>query len=264
MFLALCGSACAEDTSRSYLFDLSVNGRNEVTVEPGDIITVALYLRRTDSAEPTAMYAMQDEILYDENCFRLVNKGGISADTVSTADLGRKDGKRAYYMNFVSMTGGELWDADTMLGMFQLEVIGRYGKTAIENKNCLVSTQDGSGSYLSTANDLSVVIKGDVTVNFDTNGGTEINKVVVKYGDTLTPPEEPEKSGYEFSGWQKDAEGTQEWDFETDTVEGDMTLYAKWTEKDNPVILWLLLIAVIVAAVILFVLKKKKEEEETK
>ena len=263
ILLALCGGACAEDTSRSYLFDLSVNGSNEVTVEPGDVITVALYLKRTDSVEPSSMYAMQDEIIYDENCFRLVDKGGISADKIRTADLGRKDGKRAYYMNFVSVTGGEVWEAETMLGMFQLEVIGRYGRTEIKNKNSLVSTKDGFDSYSSAANDLTVVIKGDVTVSFDTKGGTEIDSIVVKYGETLTRPEEPKKSGYEFSGWHKDAEGTQEWDFETDTVVEDTTLYAKWTEKANPTILWLLLIAILVTVVILLILKRKKEKEKT-
>lgn len=254
--------SCAENNSRSYLFDLTVNGNHEVTVNPGDIITVTLRLKRTDSKEASLMYAMQDEVNYDESCFRLVENGNLAADDIRTADLGRKDGTRAYYMNFVSVTGGELWETDTMLGMFQLEVIGKYGRTAIESRNYLVSTRDGTDSYRSAANDLSVIIKGDMTVRFVTDGGTPIRDLTVKYGDPIPRPADPEKKGYTFFGWYKDAECTKLWDFETDTVEEDTTLYAKWTEKPLPVAVWIIPVFLLIAIILilLFVLRRKKEK----
>ncbi|MBJ6361238.1 S-layer homology domain-containing protein, partial [Paenibacillus sp. GCM10012307] len=45
----------------------------------------------------------------------------------------------------------------------------------------------------------------------------------------ITEPQEPSKPGYNFSGWYKEAELTNAWNFENDTVPaGDITLYAKW------------------------------------
>ena len=251
--------AFAEDSSRSYLFDLTANGNNEVNVEPGDIITVMLHLKRTDSSEPSLLYTMQDEINYDENCFRLVKNGEMAADNICTTDLARQDGARAYYMNYVSVNGGDMWDADMMIGMFQLEVIGSSGKTAIENKKYLVSTQDGSDAYQSVANDLHVIIKGDLTVSFVTDEGTELDTVIVKYGDLLPRPAEPEKKGYIFSGWYRDTDGTKPWNFETDAVEENMTLDAKWTKNSASPIIWIALAVLLIVIVLLLVLKRSKK-----
>lgn len=254
----LCLTAFAEDSSRTYLFDLTINNGNEVNVEPGDVISVMLHLKRTDSEKPYEMYAMQDEVYYDESCFKLVEKGNISTENIRTVDLGRKDNKRAYYMNYVSVTGGDLWESDTMLGMFQLEVIGEHGRTSIENKNYLVSTQAGTDSYKSGANNLSIIIKGDMTVRFVTDGGTEISDTVVKYADLLQRPTDPEKKGYTFSGWYKDAGCTEQWNFETDSVEEDVTLYAKWEKNPISPIVWIAPAVVVVAVVLLLIFKRKK------
>ena len=63
----------------------------------------------------------------------------------------------------------------------------------------------------------------ELTVNIN---GTEKQ---VAYGETLNKPSpNPEKSGYTFGGWYKDEELTQAWNFGTDTVTGNMTLYPKW------------------------------------
>ena len=72
-----------------------------------------------------------------------------------------------------------------------------------------------------------------MTVRFVTDGGTELADIIVKFGDLIERPADPEKKGYTFFGWYKDAECTKLWDFETETLEEDTTLYAKWTE--NPV-----------------------------
>ena len=40
------------------------------------------------------------------------------------------------------------------------------------------------------------------------------------------------REGYGFAGWYKDEGLTQIWDFDADTVTGDVTLYAKWTEDE--------------------------------
>ena len=68
----------------------------------------------------------------------------------------------------------------------------------------------------------------DVTVSFDTRGGSEIPDVTVKAGEHIAEPNTPEKEGYEFAGWYTDDSLSFKWRFNSDVVEGDMTLYAGW------------------------------------
>ena len=67
-----------------------------------------------------------------------------------------------------------------------------------------------------------------LTIRFDSNDGTEITELQVKSGEKLSRPENPVKEHYVFGGWYN---GDAEWVFETDTVEKDMTLTAKWTPE---------------------------------
>jgi len=72
----------------------------------------------------------------------------------------------------------------------------------------------------------------EYTVNFDSKGGTAVSSQTVLYGETVTKPADPVKEGYNFADWYLDNEiFTDVWDFETDTVTGNLALYAMWTEK---------------------------------
>ncbi len=68
------------------------------------------------------------------------------------------------------------------------------------------------------------------TVQFNTNGGSAVGSATVSEGGKLTEPQAPTKDGYTFHGWYKDAAFTNRWNFDADTVTGNTTLYAKWTE----------------------------------
>lgn len=59
----------ATDDSPSFSFVLSVDGEETKEVQTGDVVTVVLKLRRTDVNKPYTMYAMQNEIRYDEKVF---------------------------------------------------------------------------------------------------------------------------------------------------------------------------------------------------
>lgn len=65
------------------------------------------------------------------------------------------------------------------------------------------------------------------TVRFVSNGGTTINPKQVQYNAKITA-EQPVKSGYVFEGWYKDATFTTAWNFVSDVITADTTLYAKW------------------------------------
>lgn len=73
------------------------------------------------------------------------------------------------------------------------------------------------------------------TVQFHTNGGGCIPAYTdVKKGSLITKPDDPLKEGFEFSGWYKDKELTTPWDFEQDTINANVVLYAKWDKKETP------------------------------
>lgn len=71
------------------------------------------------------------------------------------------------------------------------------------------------------------------TVTFDTRGGSTVPSAMTAQNKTMTAPADPERSGYTFAGWYKDADCTQAWDFSKDVVTADMTLYAKWVKKES-------------------------------
>lgn len=73
------------------------------------------------------------------------------------------------------------------------------------------------------------------TVAFDTRGGSRVPSAMTAQNKTMAAPADPERSGYTFAGWYKDAACTQAWDFAKDVVTADMTLYAKWTKNESPV-----------------------------
>ncbi len=75
------------------------------------------------------------------------------------------------------------------------------------------------------------------TVKYDLQGhGETIADVVVETGSKLTAPAAPVAEGWTFGGWFKEAECTNSWNFDKDTVKANTTLYAKWTEeKPTPV-----------------------------
>lgn len=67
------------------------------------------------------------------------------------------------------------------------------------------------------------------TVTFESQGGSPVAPQSVKHGETVTEPAAPTRTDYTFGGWYQEADCTNKWDFATDTVTGDITLYAKWT-----------------------------------
>lgn len=69
------------------------------------------------------------------------------------------------------------------------------------------------------------------TVTFNSQGGTFVYPMAVAAGGTIYRPEDPSREGFRFTGWYKDPELTQPWDFEKDTVLGNLDLYAGWEEE---------------------------------
>ncbi len=113
-----------------------------------------------------------------------------------------------------------------------------------------VNTSSASGKMQGiVAADSSLVLRvyydrNVYEIKFDLNGGEGAvpEPQTVRYGGLLREPQEPQRRGYTFKGWYRDANGSEEsyWDFGK-TVEGNTstlktTLYAKWVDEIAPVL----------------------------
>lgn len=67
------------------------------------------------------------------------------------------------------------------------------------------------------------------TVNFQTNGGTLVAAQTIAHDEKVVFPATPSRTGYTLEGWYTDSELTTAWNFNTNLVQENMTLYAKWT-----------------------------------
>ncbi len=76
----------------------------------------------------------------------------------------------------------------------------------------------------------------EFTVTFDTQGhGTAPQPYTgIKSGALIQKPADPAAEGYLFAGWYREAACSTAWNFETDKVMSDITLYAKWTQTSDP------------------------------
>ena len=93
---------------------------------------------------------------------------------------------------------------------------------------------DKAGNYKLPANVTAAFTVDYATVTFNTNGAGTIEAIEnLTYGNKITEPSKPEKAKHTFAGWFSDEKCTKLWVFDKDTITGDMTLYAKWSE--NPV-----------------------------
>jgi uncharacterized repeat protein (TIGR02543 family) len=69
------------------------------------------------------------------------------------------------------------------------------------------------------------------TVTFNSAGGSNVPSQIVSSGGKVARPTDPARGGYFFTGWYRDAAYSQVWDFDTDVVTSDITLYANWVSE---------------------------------
>lgn len=81
-----------------------------------------------------------------------------------------------------------------------------------------------------TTGSITLIGTTEHTVTFNANGhGTAPDAQTLVVGEKATTPSEPTAIGYIFGGWYKESSCTNVWNFSTETVTGNVTLYAKWT-----------------------------------
>lgn len=105
----------------------------------------------------------------------------------------------------------------------------------VKEETAVIEWLGADGTVLATTKAaVEVVVEDEAakpekyTVTFESNGGSAVANVTVNAGEKVSEPEAPTKADYTFAGWYKDEKCETGWNFETDTVSEDITLYAKW------------------------------------
>ena len=122
-----------------------------------------------------------------------------------------------------SIDGGQNWQDCT-----GTEITGLAADTAVMVR--IKAT--GSAPHGETASCTIPEGTTTLTVTFEENGGSEVADMdSLSYDAFISEPTAPTKTGYTFAGWYKDENYTTQWNFSSDKVTGNITLYAKWTLK---------------------------------
>ena len=74
----------------------------------------------------------------------------------------------------------------------------------------------------------------EIRIDFESNGGTEVDSIITDGESRVSMPEDPEKEGYEFEGWYWDDETFRD-SFTANSLKDrplseNFTVYAKWAE----------------------------------
>ena len=109
-----------------------------------------------------------------------------------------------------------------------LSIEGTKAEGATEYTGAISEDMSIEFLYRVTEADGNINIVADkYTVTFDSNGGTPAPaQQEIEDGGKVTEPTPPTKAGHRFVGWSY----TGLWDFDNDTVSGDIQLYANWEE----------------------------------
>ncbi|MDD3747722.1 MAG: InlB B-repeat-containing protein, partial [Anaerostipes sp.] len=203
------------DKKAMYFFGNSLNVEDNVSLNTGTIYLVY------------GGYGLSSRIVsqkIDKLKYYLMKGKNLTNLTIKSWSNGKKLKEETYWQY-----SDKIYKVDQLpvLDASKYEPKGWYTDAAMENP--LKDETEITGDTTIYADYKQIA--GDVT--FQSNGGSQVAKERVKFGEKVKQPANPTKSGYTFKGWYKDAGCTSAYDFNA-SVNEDMTLYAKW-EKTSPV-----------------------------
>lgn len=104
-------------------------------------------------------------------------------------------------------------------GLGRLSVIRDHQGNAVKNYDYHYAGQDVTDDFFTCR------------VEFNSQGGSIVPEITTLKGSSIAAPATPARTGYTFVGWYKEATCTNLWNFSTDVVTANLTLYAKWAIK---------------------------------
>lgn len=175
--------ALAADSSVKLTYDLSVNGQNEITVNPGNTIEVVFTVLRTDSDADYSLTAMQNEIMFDRDFFEYVS-GSVTAarSEVFAQQLTRAAGTPIIQ---TSADGGNFGESEVFCTFRLLIRETATGSGLVQSSNAKANERLSGGSAAVTGigmADLTVNIEGGEPENPEPHAITVTNPT----GGTIT------------------------------------------------------------------------------
>lgn len=120
--------------------------------------------------------------------------------------------------------------------------VNRYGETFLDINSVQINTDAMDFTYDNTYDGRYILSKyrkeydlhlmeNHYEIVFDADGGTQKTYYSIIKKDTLCiEPQSPIKQGFEFIGWYKEQQCINRWEFSSEIVTSDVTLYAKWNK----------------------------------
>ncbi|SHI89583.1 InlB B-repeat-containing protein [Parasporobacterium paucivorans] len=192
----------------AYTFDDAPGAFSAEMLVPSEISTgthtVTIYAQDSDGAISSSVSRDMNVIeIYDVT---FVSNGGSAVDSVTDLPSG----------NTVSKPEDPTKTGYTFAGWYK-------------DAELTLPWTFGTDTVTADTNIYAKWIQQTFSVNFNTNGGNTLEPVQgIGYGSTFSLSAAPARTGYQFGGWYKDTAFTQVWNFTTDTVSSDTTLYARW------------------------------------
>ena len=179
------------------------------------------------NASANGTYYLYENDRYDKSQYITLDSGNWSDDDGASGTYTVTGSTIVFYAE-VSGSNEELYSGTVSDGVLSITVFGADMTYCKEGK-----MPSDSGEH-----DPPAV---QYTVTFDANGGafaddTTAVTQTVSENALLTAPASPSKTGAKFGGWATSADGSTLWKFATDTVTGNMTLYAVWNEEAAAII----------------------------
>lgn len=143
-----------------------------------------------------------------------------------------------YYQQNLTGTGYALAETKTLGGTTDTIVVAPTHEYVGFNENQIHENAVPSGRLFG---DGSLVLKryydrNTYTVKLTENGGSLVADYSgIKYGATINVPETTIREGYSLVGWYKENTFKSLWQFSSDSIAGEITLFARWeANTDTP------------------------------
>lgn len=178
----------------------------------------------TDNADNRNIELNQDGLIQTNGGIRVIGDDSfvsIERDVVSINDsdiVGNEDG--LFLVSNVVYVG----DASTNTNLTVLGDISTNNKVNVGRE----VNYDNVVSCKITQKGLDFSFNDVVIVTFNTNGGTQIANQFIVSGGYIVKPINPTRPQHVFDGWYKESTFNTPWNFETDIVTANTTIYAKW------------------------------------
>lgn len=232
MVLALSVNVLAD--GEEFNFSLLANGKVSETVLLGDTVDVTLVITKNDGAETYDLYSAQDYIYFDEEHLEIEEVKGYTQENIQI--FSANPVKLMEKIDRVFTNRDSLSAISVPLPLTAVTITFKAIKTGTtelthDTPEMLESSVNHS---IKTENAvIRIISDSDVrTVTFETNGGSAISALTKNVGDTVDFSKYTSKrTGYSFGGWYLDDEFSTK--AEVITISDNVTVYAKWVEKDD-------------------------------